>query len=227
MRVISVNVGLPRQVEDDGDLVATAIYKQPVATRVAVRRLNLDGDQQADLTVHGGPDKAVYLYSVEHYPEWQREFPNLTFDYGQFGENLTVQGLREHEVFIGDRYRMGSAILQVTQPRAPCFKLGIRFGRPRMVKQFLQSGKTGFYCAVLEEGDVGHGDDIALIERFFGSLSIATLVELYRCRHTDPDVLKRAVDLPHLAEPWRAHLAHKLTRVSTSPGKERREPDTQ
>src|SRR5918996_932978 len=160
MRVMSVNVGLPRDVEWKGKRATTAIFKEPVAGRVAVRRLNLDGDRQADLSVHGGPSKAVYLYPSEHYAYWRRELPEMTLPWGMFGENLTTEGLLEDAVNIGDRLRVGSADVMVTEPRLPCYKLGIRFGRNDIIKRFRGGGRTGFYAAVLKEGDVAAGDTI-------------------------------------------------------------------
>ncbi|MGH9813488.1 MAG: MOSC domain-containing protein, partial [Candidatus Acidiferrales bacterium] len=165
MKLISVNVGLPREVSANGQRVLTGIFKQPVAGRVGVRRLNLDGDRQADLSVHGGPDKAVYAYPAEHYDFWRHELPGMELPFGMFGENLTVEGLREDEVNIGDRFAIGTAEFQVTQPRLPCYKLGIKFGRADMVKRFLHSRCTGFYFRVVKEGEVEAGDAIALVHR--------------------------------------------------------------
>jgi MOSC domain-containing protein YiiM len=154
MKVVSINVGLPREVEWHGKIVRTSIFKEPVAGRVRVERLNVEGDRQSDLTVHGGADKAVYAYPAEHYPFWREELPGVDFPWGAFGENFTTEGLIEDGVHIGDQLTAGSAQFVVTQPRMPCFKLGIRFGRPDMVKRFLRSGRTGFYLAVAREGDV-------------------------------------------------------------------------
>src|SRR5260370_20195642 len=163
MQIISINVGLPREVEWRGRLVETGIFKQPVAGRVRIGRLNVEGDRQADLTVHGGADKAIYVYPSEHYAFWQEELPDIDLPWGTFGENFTTTGLLESDVHIGDRFRAGSSELVVTQPRMPCFKLGIRFGRPDMVKRFLRSGRTGFYLRVEREGDAAAGDAIAPI----------------------------------------------------------------
>ncbi len=155
MQVISVNVGLPRQVLWKGRTVTTGIFKEPVQGRVMVRRLNLDGDEQADLSVHGGPDKAVYFYPAEHYDAWRKDLPDWQFPLAIFGENLTTTGLLEEGIHIGDQLRIGAAIVRVTQPRMPCYKLGLRFGRDDIIKRFLQSGRTGWYGAVIEEGEVG------------------------------------------------------------------------
>ena len=157
-KLISVNVGFPRQVTWKGKTVTTGIFKEPVNERVMLRLLNLDGDGQADLTVHGGLDKAVYVYPFEHYDYWQSELPDTELPLGIFGENFTTTGLREEELNIGDRFGVGTVQLMVTQPRLPCYKLGIRFGRADMVKRFLASRRTGFYFRVLQEGEVGAGD---------------------------------------------------------------------
>jgi MOSC domain-containing protein YiiM len=161
-RVISVNVGQPREVSYGDGKVLTGIFKEPVAGRVAVRKRNLAGDRQADLSVHGGPDKAIYCYPVEHYQSWRAELPDVPLTWGMFGENLTLEGLDEGLVHIGDQFRIGSAIVQVTQPRMPCYKLPLRFGRDDMVRRFWASGRSGFYLRVLEEGQVEAGDRVEL-----------------------------------------------------------------
>ena len=147
MKLLSVSVGLPREIEWKDKIVRTSIFKAPVSGPVRVAKLNVDGDQQSDLTVHGGIDKAVYVYPSEHYPFWREQFPDMELPWAVFGENFTTEGLLE-DTRIGDRFRIGSAEFVVTQPRMPCFKLGIRFKRPDMVKRFLESGRTGFYLAV-------------------------------------------------------------------------------
>ena len=167
MKIISVNAGGPRDVAWRGRIVRTSIWKNPVDGRVRVRALNIDGDEQSDLSVHGGEDKAVYVYPSEHYAFWG-DFP-----WGAFGENFTTEGLLEHDVRIGDRLRAGSAEFVVTQPRFPCYKLGIRFGSEKMIVRFLRSGRSGFYLAVLREGDVAAGDEIALVRGERDSPSIA------------------------------------------------------
>ena len=172
MKVISVNTGKPRGVDDHGRKVRTSIWKTPREGRVAVRTLNLDGDKQSDLRVHGGPHKAVYIYPSEHYEYWRRELPGFELPWGAFGENLTTSGLFEHEVRIGDRIAIGTAEFQVTQSRQPCFKLGIRFGREDMLTRFIDSDRSGFYVSVAREGDVGSGDTIAIVERAAGGLTV-------------------------------------------------------
>src|SRR5947199_1752485 len=173
MKLLSVNVGLPREIEWKGKVVRTSIFKTPVMGRVRVARLNLERDQQSDLSVHGGIDKAVYAYPSEHYPFWRRELPGADLPWGVFGENFTTEGLLEETVHIGDRFRVGSAEFVVTQPRMPCFKLGIRFNRPDIVKRFLQSGRSGFYLAVLKEGEVTAGDSIEFLARGENGITVA------------------------------------------------------
>jgi MOSC domain-containing protein YiiM len=212
--VVSVNVGLPRSVEWRGERVSTGIFKAPVAGRVAVRRLNLDGDRQADLTVHGGPAKAVYAYPSEHYPAWRAELAGADVPWAAFGENLTTAGLREDTVHIGDRFRVGTAELVATQPRTPCYKLGLRFGRPDMVRLFQRSGRSGIYFAVLAEGDVAAGDAITLLGRAADSLSVADINHLYAHEggNEEADLLWHAAALEALPERWRAYFRARLVR---------------
>lgn len=180
-----MNVGLPREVVWHGETVRTSIYKGPVQGRVRVETLNLQGDRQSDLSVHGGRDKAVYAYPSEHYAFWRKELPGVELPWGAFGENLTTEGLLEDEVHVGDRLRMGSVEFAVTQPRMPCFKLAIRFNRPDIVKRFMRSGRTGFYVAVLQEGDVGAGDAIESIGKDKSQPSISEIVAKVRARDGD------------------------------------------
>ena len=182
MRIISVNVGRPKLVMRNGEPVSTGIFKEPVAGRVRLRTLNLDGDRQADLTVHGGPEKAVYAYPHEHYPFWKRELPDMDLPLGIFGENFTTEGMLESEIRIGDRFRIGSAELMVTQPRMPCYKLGIRFGRTDVIKRFWASERTGFYFSVLSEGEVGAGDEVELIEKNTSGVTVVDVTRLYKQR---------------------------------------------
>ena len=182
MKVVSVNVGRPRRVEWRGRQVRTAIWKTPVAGRVRVTRLNLEGDKQSDLRVHGGVDKAVYAYPSEHYAYWARELPDVDLSWGAFGENFTTEGLLERDVRIGDRFEVGTAELQVTDPRMPCYKLGVRFERDDMVKRFLAHGGSGFYLAVIREGDVAAGDPIELTARSDRAVTIADVVDRLRER---------------------------------------------
>ena len=210
MNLLSVNVGLPREIEWKGKIVRTSIFKAPVTGRVRVAKLNVEGDQQSDLTVHGGLDKAVYAYASEHYAFWHQELPGVDLPQGVFGENFTTSGLLEETLHIGDRLRVGSAEFVVTQPRMPCFKLGIRFNRPDMVKRFLQSGRTGFYFAVLKEGEVAAGDSIELLERDEHNIPVADIVNLYRGDATNQDKLRRVSELPSLPNSWRDYFRKRL-----------------
>src|SRR5215467_815364 len=206
MKLLSINVGLPREIEWKRKVVRTSIFKAPVTGRVRVSKLNVEGDQQSDLTVHGGVDKAVYAYPSEHYPFWRRELPGMDLPWAVFGENFTTEGLFEENVRIGDRLRIGSAEFMITQPRMPCFKLGIRFNRPDMVKRFLQSGRSGFYCAVLKEGDVAADDSIDLLKRDDHNVTVADVVNLYRGDATNQDMLRRISELPSLPNSWRDYF---------------------
>ena len=214
MKVISINVGLPREIAWNGGNVMTGIFKQPVRGPVKVKRLNLVGDKQADLSVHGGPNKAVYAYPTEHYPYWHHQLPDDELSWGIFGENLTTEGLQENAVHIGDRFRVGTAELRVTQPRVPCYKLGIRFGRPEMIKRFLHSRRTGFYFAVSREGEIDSGDSIELVARDKDSLTVADIIRVYAFEKNDLETLRRAVELESLPESWRGYFQEQLLRMS-------------
>jgi MOSC domain-containing protein YiiM len=176
MKVLSVNVGLPRIVEYNGEPVATGIYKEPVNNRVAVNEFNLAGDAQADLRVHGGYSKAVYVYPSEHYGFWRKEFPEQDLPFGMFGENLTTENLLETNVNVGDKFRIGTAELVVTEPRQPCYKLGIKFGRADIIKRFAKSGFSGFYLAIEKTGELGAGDEIKFLSREENGASIFDIV---------------------------------------------------
>ena len=210
MRVVSLNVGLPQEIEWRGQSVRTSIFKTPRDGRLRVTALNIEGDEQSDLSVHGGLDKAVYTYPSEHYSFWRRELPQIDFPWGAFGENLTIEGLLEEDVRIGDRLRVGSAEFIVTQPRMPCFKLGIRFGRPDIVKRFLRSGRTGFYFAVTLEGEVGAGDSIEIRARAEGGLTVADVVNLYTVDAANQELLRRATQSSALPESWRDYFRKRL-----------------
>ena len=210
--LVSVNVGLPRTVAWQGKSVRTAIFKAPVAGSARVGALNLTGDRQGDPTVHGGPYKAVYLYPSEHYAFWREDLGALAW--GAFGENLTAAGLSEATTRIGDCLRIGSAELVVTQPRLPCFKLELRFGRPGLERRFLASGRTGFYLSVATEGDVRAGDPIA-VEPAADSVTIAEVVGLYRTTRPDRELLRRLAELPALPDALRRKYARKLQEIST------------
>jgi len=214
MKLISINVGLPREVIWKGRTVTTGIFKDPVKGRVMVRRLNLDGDQQADLSVHGGLDKAVYGYPAEHYEYWRSELPGMELPWGMFGENLTTEGLLEEVVNIGDRFRIGSSGLMVTQPRMPCYKLQVKFGRDDIVKRFLRSDRPGFYFSVLEEGEVSTGDEIELISRDENNVTIADIARLYVGERDNLDLLNRAVQVEALPGSWRDYFQRQIEKLT-------------
>jgi MOSC domain-containing protein YiiM len=210
MRVLSVNVGLPRDVVWRGKTVTTGIWKEPVEGRVPLRRLNLDGDGQADLRVHGGPEKAVYAYPSEFYELWARERPELELALGTFGENLTTEGLLDGDVGVGDRLKVGTAELVVTQPRLPCFKLGIRMGRDEFVVEFLERGLLGFYLAVAREGDVAAGDPIVALQRHPRRFAVTEVARLYANGRDDVEGMRRAAGHDALPESWRDHFRRRL-----------------
>lgn len=209
MKLVSLNVGKPRQVETPRGPVLTSIWKAPVAGRVGLRRFNVDGDQQADLKVHGGEFKAVYLYPGEHYAFWREELPGMEMPPGMFGENLTTEGVDEQEVQIGDRFRIGTALLQVTQPRMPCFKLQLKFGRADMVKRFWKSGRSGIYFSIVEEGELAAGDEIVPVSRVSDGITVGELVRLYRDPDPDPARIQVALRAP-LAGSWKTELRERL-----------------
>ena len=214
MKLLSVNVGLPREIIYKGKPVTTGIFKEPVEGRITLRTLNLDGDRQADVSVHGGPSKAVYSYPSEHYGYWRAEFTGMSLPWGMFGENLTTEGLREESVYIGDRFRMGSAEVIVTEPRLPCYKLAAKFGRDDIIKRFLHSGRTGCYFAVLREGEVGRGDGIELVGRDEHDVSVADITRLYVRDKDDLETLRRAVEVKALPESWRSYFWKRIERLS-------------
>ena len=210
MKILSVNVGLPRLVLRNGEPVSTGIFKEPVAGHVALRTLNLDGDRQSDLSVHGGPQKAVYAYPSEHYPYWKQELPDMDLPLGMFGENFTTEGLLETETNIGDRFRIGSAEVMVTQPRMPCYKLGIRFGRTDIIKRFLISERTGFYFSVLKEGEVGAGDEFELIEKNAAGVRVVDVTRLYSSERENVDLMRRAIATEALPDSWREYFLKRI-----------------
>jgi MOSC domain-containing protein YiiM len=215
MKIVSLNVGKPREVTWHGRSVETGIFKEPVAGRVALRTLNLDGDGQADLTVHGGKYKAVYCYPVEHYEYWKnllgRELPM-----GMFGENFTTEGLLEKDVLLGDRFRAGTAEVVVTQPRLPCYKLGLRFGADDMVKRFLASGRTGFYLAVTREGEVAAEDEVAVICRDKNAVPVTEITRLYVAKRFGPDdldSLRRIMKIDSVPEAWKGYFEERIEKT--------------
>ena len=213
MRIVSLNTGMPRDVTWHGRAVTTGIYKNPVEGRVDLRRLNLDGDRQADLSVHGGEHKAVYCYPIEHYSYWQRELRDTDLPLGIFGENFTTEGLLEDDTHIGDQFAIGSASVVVTQPRLPCYKLGVRFQSDLMVRRFLNSRRSGFYLAVTCEGTVGAGDEITLVARDPHAVPVVEITRLYVSKiydNSDVASAERALKVEALPDSWKEHLRERL-----------------
>jgi MOSC domain-containing protein YiiM len=208
--VLSVNVGLPRTVEWKGYFVSTGIFKEPVEGRIKVDKLNFEGDQQADLSVHGGPEKAIYVYPAQYYDFWRQEYPEITFKWGMFGENLTVSGLSDDTVNIGDRFQIGTTELVVTQPRLPCYKLGLRFGRNDIIKRFAKQGYTGFYLAVIQEGDIGAGDKIHLLGKDKNEVKVSDIVSLFSSRKRDRAEIKRVIQVEALPDSWKDYFLDRL-----------------
>ncbi|MGB0020789.1 MAG: MOSC domain-containing protein [Candidatus Sulfotelmatobacter sp.] len=211
MKVVSLNVARPRLTLYKGATINTGIFKQPVTGRVALRTLNLDGDQQADLSVHGGIYKAVYAYPSEHYEYWRRELPDTDLRWGMFGENFTTQGLTE-ELHVGDRIRIGSAIVMVRQPRMPCYKLAAKFQRDDMIERFLHSGRSGLYFSVEQEGEAGEGDSLELISQDRKGISIAEMNRLFLREKYNRDLLQKAIATAALPEDWREYFLPRLSR---------------
>jgi MOSC domain-containing protein YiiM len=217
MRLISVNIGLPHDVTWHHKNVTTAIFKHPVEGRVALATLNLDGDRLADLSVHGGEHKAVYCYPVEHYDYWKRELPGRELPLAVFGENFTTSGLTEDSVHLGDQFSIGSALVTVTQPRLPCYKLGVRFQSDDMVKRFLASGRTGFYVAVGREGEVGAGDEITVMSRDPHAVPLSEIFRLYVAKaYSAGDIasVQRALRVAALPESWKDYFRERLQKVN-------------
>ena len=218
MKVLSVNVGLPRNVLFNGQIITTAIFKDPVNGPIILRKLNLDGDKQADLTVHGGIDKAVYSYPEEHYYYWRKQFPNMDLGWGMFGENFTTEGLLEDAVNVGDQFQIGSAKLVATQPRMPCYKLGVRFGRMDVIRKFMTSGRPGIYFKVLTEGEIKTGDKIKLIKRDKNNVTVKDIVTLYITRNNTDNIetMRRATKIRDLPEGWRSEFQQKIEQLKTN-----------
>jgi MOSC domain-containing protein YiiM len=216
MKLLSVNAGLPRDVVWHRRTVTTGIFKEPVKGRVALRKLNLDGDRQADLSVHGGEYKAVYCYPIAHYDYWRTELPGRELPMGMFGENFTADGLLEDSVHLGDRFSVGSAEVVVTQPRLPCYKLGVKFQSDDMVRRFLASGRTGFYFAVTREGEVGAGDEIKAVSRDDNAVPVSEITRLYIAkRYGDDDAasVRRALRVAALPESWKGYFRERLEKA--------------
>ena len=213
MKLLSLNVGLPRLMTWKGETFKTGIFKSAVNGRVMLRETNLDGDRQADLAVHGGRDKAVYGYASEHYGYWRKELPQEELPWGAFGENFTTEGMVETELSMGDQFRVGSAVIRVTTPRLPCFKLAGKFQSDQMIGRFLRSGYSGFYFAVVEEGEVGAGDEFKFLASETPSLTIAEFNQIYISRAPDLGLLQRAVEVKSLPESWREHYQARIEDV--------------
>jgi MOSC domain-containing protein YiiM len=210
MKLISVNVGQPRVVETARGDILTSIFKDPVEGRRRIVPHNVEGDRQSDLTVHGGPRKAVYAYAREHYEYWADTLPDNPLPFGVFGENLTIDGLLEGDIHIGDVVEMGTAKLRVTQPRMPCVKLAIRFNRSDMVRHFWKSGRSGVYFSVEESGEVGAGDDVRIVEMHPLKVSIADVVSLYKGESNDADLYERFMASP-LSGSWKEDIRERWT----------------
>jgi MOSC domain-containing protein YiiM len=213
VKLISLNVALPRIVESNDGPVATGIFKEPVPGPVMLRTLNLDGDRQADLSVHGGVSKAVYAYPSEHYAFWKQELPEMTLPYGMFGENFTTEGLAEDTVHVGDCFRVGEAELMATEPRLPCYKLGLKFGRADILRRFLQSRRTGLYFAVSKEGLVKAGDEIELLSRDENEITVSDITRIYAFEKDDLATLQRAVKLNALSKSWREYFQKQIEKL--------------
>ena len=204
MKVISVSVGKPEIIKTKNEgLVSTAIFKKQVSGRVKVNQFNLEGDAQADLSVHGGWSKSVYVYPHEHYAFWKSELPEIAFENGNFGENLTTEGLLETEMFVGDRVRIGTAEFGVTEPRMPCYKLGVRFGRSDIIRRFLQSHRSGFYLTIMKRGELGAGDPVEILGRDENKVSISDIVRLFVQDKDDTETMSRALRVELLPERWK------------------------
>jgi len=210
LKIISLNVGRPREAVWMGKTVITGIFKEPVDGPRMLRTMNIEGDAQADLSVHGGRHKAAYAYPSEHYDWWRAELPGVALPRGMFGENFTTEGMTEETVCAGDRFRIGGATVIVTQPRMPCYKLGLKFARNDMAARFLRSGRTGFYMAVEEEGPVAPGDTVELLAADEARVTIADLVRLYRGEETDDGLLRRALGVAAIPERWKNSLLEEL-----------------
>jgi MOSC domain-containing protein YiiM len=210
MKLLSLNVARPRLMVYQGETINTGIFKEPVSGPVQLRTLNLDGDRQADLTVHGGPYKAVYGYPSEHYPFWKQELPGVSLPWGMFGENFTTTGLSENDLHVGDRFQIGSAIVMVRQPRTPCYKLAAKFRRDDMLERFLLSGRSGFYFSVEQEGSVAADDAFRLLKRNEDGNTISEMNRVLVHDRYNQDLLRKAVETAALPEQWREYFSARL-----------------
>jgi MOSC domain-containing protein YiiM len=212
VKLVLLNVARPRLVVYNGKTINTGIFKRPVSGPLQLRTLNLDGDWQADLSVHGGPHKAVYGYPSEHYSFWRKELPGVDLPWGMFGENFTTSGLAENELHVGDRFQIGSSIVMVRQPRTPCYKLAAKFQRDDMLERFLRSGRSGFYFSVEQEGSVAEEDDFQLLKRNQDGITISEMNRLFVREKYNQELLRKAVDTAALPDDWREYFAERLER---------------
>jgi MOSC domain-containing protein YiiM len=215
VKPISLNVARPRLVVYQGKTINTGIFKEPVSGPVQLRTLNLDGDRQADLGVHGGPYKAVYGYASEHYPFWRQEL-GVDFPWGMFGENFTTTGLSEDDLHVGDRFQIGAAIVMVRQPRTPCYKLAAKFQRDDMLERFLLSGRSGFYFSVEQEGTVAADDDFQLLKRNEDGITIAEMNRLFVREKYNQRLLRKAIDTEAVPDNWRNYFVERLHRPTVA-----------
>ncbi len=203
MRVLSVNVSMPKEVPYKEKTITTGIFKEPVEGPVMLRSLNLEGDGQADLKGHGGVHKAVYVFSHEYFAHWKQELGRAEFPYGQFGENFTVEGMTDEMIYVGDVFRVGGTLVEVSQPRVPCFKLALRMEEPRFLKPFMARALVGYYLRVLEEGEVGAGDPVERVRTDPGGM---TVTEMFSLLYHDKDNIpgaQRALRIDALSPGWR------------------------
>jgi MOSC domain-containing protein YiiM len=212
MEIVSLNVARPRLMVYNGATINTGIFKKPVSGRIQLRTLNLDGDRQSDLSVHGGPYKAVYAYPSEHYPYWRQELPGADLSWGAFGENFTTAGLAEGELHVGDRFQIGSAIVMVRQPRTPCYKLAAKFQRDDMLERFLVSGRSGVYFSVEREGSVEAGDAFALLHREHEGITISEMNRILSQDRYNHGLLRKAIETAALPEDWREYFSERVRR---------------
>lgn len=222
MKLLSINVARPRIILIGERQFSTGIFKEPVTGPVMLRRLNLDGDRQADLSVHGGPSKAVYAYPSEQYPYWREVLPDMKLPYGMFGENFTTEGMKEEEMNIGDQFRIGESVVMVTQPREPCFKLAAKFRRDDIIKKFFLSGRSGFYFSVVQEGMAQAGDEIQAVHRDANRVSIANINGININGVTDAEMLRRALRIEALPEGYRNYFLQELQSLEASSSIERK-----
>jgi MOSC domain-containing protein YiiM len=221
MKLVSVNVGLTRLFSWQGQTFKTSIFKKAISSRVTLRWTNVDGDRQSDLSVHGGPSRAVYVYPSEHYGFWKGKLPGHDFTWGALGENFTTEGMLETKTSAGDRYRVGSAVVKVTTPRLPCYKLAAKFQPDDIVDDFISSGFCGFYFSVVEEGEVGAGDEFHFLGGETPTVTVLEAYRLYLPAAHDEKLLERGTHVQALPASWRARFQAKLEAMHADPAFER------